>query len=144
MAFPALERLEAEYFRMLNQFVEPMVRSGLGAPALIPAGAIVIETKGRKTGSASRVPLMAALAGDLVIVSTVRRKSNWLRNLSIQPEVRYWMRGRELEARAFTIENGRVSGENPPERIRCLASALRRHSALFGTAFAILIPTVSS
>jgi F420H(2)-dependent quinone reductase len=144
MPFSALERLEAEYFRMLNQFVEPMVRYGLGAPGLLPAGAIVIETRGRKTGLASRVPLMAALAGDLVIVSTVRRKSNWLRNLSAQPVVRYWMGGRELEARAFTIGNGKVLGENPPERIRCLAAALRRHSTLFGTAFAILIPTVSS
>ena len=90
-----LERLEADFFRGLNQIVEPLVRAGLGAPVLFPAGAIVIETFGRKTGNLSSVPLMAALVGDLVVVSTVRRRSNWLKNLAAHPEVRYWLDGRE-------------------------------------------------
>jgi hypothetical protein len=140
MLFSALEQLEAEYFRMLNRMVEPVVRAGLGAPGLFPVGAIVLETKGRKTGRRSSVPLMATLAGDLVIVSTVRQRSNWLRNLSAEPEVHYWIRGRELQARAFAIRNGALIGQDPPERTRCLVDLLKRHSALFGTAFAILVP----
>jgi hypothetical protein len=135
------EQLEAEYFRMLNRMVEPLVRAGFGAPLLFPLGAIVVETTGRKTGLPSSVPLMAARAGDLVIVSTVRRRSNWLKNLAAQPEVRYWLSGREVQARAFTIGNGIVIGEEPPERTRCLVDALRRHSALFGTGFAVLVPS---
>jgi F420H(2)-dependent quinone reductase len=139
--FLYFEQLEAEYFRMLNRMVEPFVRAGFGSPLLFPLGAIVVETTGRKTGLPSSVPLMAARAGDLVIVSTVRRRSNWLKNLAAQPEVRYWLSGREVQARAFTIGNGIVIGEEPPERTRCLVDALRRHSALFGTGFAVLVPS---
>ena len=76
MLLAGLERLETEFFRGLNQFVEPMVRAGLGAPVLFPAGAIVIEINGRKTGRVSKVPLIAALVGELVVVGTVRRRSN--------------------------------------------------------------------
>ncbi|HKA16931.1 MAG TPA: nitroreductase/quinone reductase family protein [Blastocatellia bacterium] len=142
MLLYTLERLEAEYFRTLNQLVEPALRAGFFAPGLLfPAGGIVIETRGRKTGLPSSVPLLAAMAGDLVIVCTIRRSSNWLKNLSAQPEVRYWLNGRERQAKSFTIASGKVTGEEPPERTRCLVNALRRHSALFGTGFAILIPT---
>ncbi len=143
MILSAIERLEAEYFRMLNYFVEPAVRAGFGAPGLFPIGGIVIETIGRKTGLPVSVPLLAAMAGDLVVVSTVRRRSNWLRNLSVQSEIRYWMGGRERQANAFTIASGRVIGNDPPERTRCLVEALRRHSAIFGTGFAILVPMES-
>ena len=48
MILAVLNRLEADFFRWLNQFVDPLVRAGVGAPILFPAGAIVIETQGRK------------------------------------------------------------------------------------------------
>ncbi len=138
-----LERLEADFFRGLNQFVEPLVRAGLGGPLLFPAGAIVIETQGRKTGRRSNLPLMAAVIGDLVVVSTVRRNSNWLKNLAAHPEVRYWLGGQEREATAFAIGSGIETPEiiaEMPRRVSCLAAALKQHSALFGTGFAILMP----
>lgn len=141
MFLAGLERLEADFFHGLNQFVEPLVRAGLGAPVLFPAGAIVIETQGRTSGRRSNVPLMAALVGDLVVVSTVRRRSNWLmKNLSAHPEVRYWLGGREREATAFAIGPGVETPDELPPRISCLAAALKQHSALFGTGFAILMP----
>jgi deazaflavin-dependent oxidoreductase (nitroreductase family) len=147
MFLAGLERLEAGFFRGLNQFVEPLVRAGVGAPLLFRVGAIVIEIQGRKTGRRSKVALMAALAGDLVVVSTVRRRSNWLKNLSAHPEVRYWLGGREREATAFAIgpdvETAETIAELPP-RVSCLAAALKQHSALFGTGFAILMPRESS
>ena len=87
---------------------------------------------------------MAALVGDLVVVSTVRRRSNWLKNLSAHPEVRYWLRGREREGTAFAIGPGIETPEKLPTRVSCLADALKQHSALFGTGFAILMPHESS
>jgi deazaflavin-dependent oxidoreductase (nitroreductase family) len=144
MVLAGLERLEADFFRGLNQFVEPLVRAGLGTPTLFSAGAIVIETRGRKTGRRSNVPLMAALVGDLIVVSTVRRSSNWLKNLSAHPDIRYWLGGREKEATAFAIESGIEASEELPARVSCLAAALRQHSSLFGTGFAILMPRESS
>lgn len=144
MFLAGLERLEADFFRGLNQFVEPLVRAGLGAPVFSPMGAIVIESKGRKTGRRSNVPLMAAVIGDLVVVSTVRRRTNWLKNLAAHPEVRYWLGGREREATAFAIGPGVESPSEMPPSVSCLATALKQHSALFGTGFAILMPRDSS
>ncbi len=144
MFIAGFERLEAEFFRGLNQFVEPLVRAGLAAPVLFPAGAIVIETQGRKTGRRLEVPLLAALVGDLVVVSTVRRRSNWVKNLAANPEVRYWLGGREREATAFAIGPGIETLNELPPRVSCLASALKQHSTMFGTGFAILMPRESS
>jgi hypothetical protein len=144
MVLASLQRLEGDFFRGLNQFVEPLVRAGLGAPFLFPAGAIVVETRGRTSGRRSNVPLMAALVGDLVVVSTIRRRSNWLKNLSAHPDVRYWLGGREREATAFAIGPGIEATNELPSRVSCLAAALRQHSSLFGTGFAILIPRESS
>ena len=144
MFLAGLDRLEADFFRGLNQVVEPLVRAGFGAPMLFPAGAIVIETQGRKSGRRSNVPLMAALVGDLVVVSTVRRRSNWLNNLSAHPDVRYWLGGREREGTAFAIGPGIETPAELPPRVSCLAGALKQHSALFGTGFAILMPRESS
>jgi deazaflavin-dependent oxidoreductase (nitroreductase family) len=144
MFLAGFERLEADFFRGLNQFVEPLVRAGFGAPVFSPMGAIVIETTGRKTARRSNVPLMAAVIGEFVVVSTVRRRTNWLKNLAAHPEVRYWLGGREREATAFAIGPGIESSSEMPSRVKCLASALKQHSALFGTGFAILMPRGAS
>jgi deazaflavin-dependent oxidoreductase (nitroreductase family) len=144
MSIAGIERLEAEFFRGLNQIVEPLIRAGLGAPVLFPAGAIVVETQGRKSGRRTNVPLMAALVGDLVVVSTVRRRSNWVKNLAAHPEIRYWLGGREREATAYAIGPGIETLKELPPRVSFLASALRRHSTMFGTGFAILMPRNSS
>ena len=140
MLWAGFERLEADFFRGLNAFVEPLVRAGFGAPALSPMGAIVIETLGRTSGRRSKLPLMAAVIGDLVVVSTVRRRSNWLKNLVAHPDVRYWLGGREREGTAFAIGPGIEPSGDLPSRVSCLAEALKQHSTLFGTGFAILVP----
>src|SRR6266404_5648510 len=117
MFIAGFERLEAEFFRGVNQVVEPLLRAGLGAPVLFPAGAIVIETLGRKSGRRLNVPLMAALVGDLIVVSTVRRRSNWVKNLAAHPEVRYWLGGREREGTAFAIGPGIETTAQLPQRV---------------------------
>ena len=145
MVLTSFQSLETEFFRGLNQLVEPLVRAGFGAPLLSPIGMIVVETQGRQTGKRSKVPLMAAAFGDLVVVSTVRRRSDWLKNLEAHPEIRYWLGGRELEATAFPIGQGiEPPRTNPPARIVCLIEALKQHSRLFGTGFAILTPRTLS
>lgn len=140
MILAILEDLEAGFFRALNQFVEPLVLAGFGAPLLSPIGAIVVEMRGRKTGRRSNVPLMAAVFGDLVMVSTVRRRSNWLKNLAAHPEVRYWLGGREIEATAFAVGPDIETLNGLPARVSCLADSLKQQSRLFGTGFAILMP----
>lgn len=144
MVLAGFERLEIGFFRGLNQFIEPLVRAGFGAPSLFPASAIVIETQGRKSGRRSNIPLMSALVGDLIVVSTVRRRSNWLKNLAANPDVRYWLGGREREATAFAIGPEIDTRADLPPRVNCLAAALKQQSVLFGTGFAILMPRESA
>ena len=144
MLATGFENLEDLFFRGLNQFVEPFVRVGLGAPLLFPAGPIILETRGRKSGRRLTVPLIAGLVGDLAVVSTVRRRSNWLKNLAAQPEVRYWVGGREREATAVVFGLGIDGGAQAQSRVRCLAAALKQHSKFFGTGFAILMPREAS
>lgn len=143
MFLASIERFEAGFFSALNGFLEPLIRAGLGAPGFSSVGAIVIETRGRKTGGCSNVPLMAALVGDLVVVSTARRRSSWVRNLAARPDIRYWLRGREREASALVIGPGMETPNDLPARVSCLASMLKQHSSMFGTGFAILMPRES-
>jgi hypothetical protein len=137
-----MERLESEFYRALNGVVEPLVRAGVGSPLLWPTGAIVLETTGRSTGRLYRVPLLATRLGDLLLASTVRRRSLWLKNLAARPNTRYWMGGRSHETTAFVIAAGLAAP--PPDELpplaRCLANALVRQSNWFGVSFAILAP----
>ncbi|HJQ24490.1 MAG TPA: nitroreductase/quinone reductase family protein [Blastocatellia bacterium] len=136
-----MTRLENEFYRGLNRVVEPMVRAGVGSPVLWPTGAIVLETTGRTTGRTHRVPLLVTRVGDLLLVSTVRRRSQWLENLAANPEARYWLAGRAHEATAFVIAQGQNAPlEEMPPLARCLANLLIPQSSLFGVSFAILQP----
>ena len=139
-----MTRLESEFYRGLNQFVEPLVRAGVGSPILSPTGAIVLETIGRRSGRLYKVPLLATRIHDLLLVSTVRRRSQWLKNLAANPDTRYWMGGRAHEATAFVIAAGMSTplGQLPP-LAGCLANALIPQSNLFGISFAILAPRQS-
>ena len=86
--------LESVYYQALNSVLTPLAESGALAPGALglwPAGLIVLETTGWRSGRTHRTPLMAAVLGDCLIVSTVRgRRSHWVKNLIAQPDVRYW------------------------------------------------------
>jgi deazaflavin-dependent oxidoreductase (nitroreductase family) len=137
-----LSQIEASFFRTLNQFAEPLIRAGFGNPVLWPTGAIVLETVGRNSGRKYNVPLLATRVGDMLVVGTVRRRSQWLKNLAANPSARYWMRGWPHEATAFVIAPGIASTplDRLPSRARWLVNALTRQSNLFGIGFAILVP----
>ena len=86
--------IEREFFRTLNRAVEPWIAAGLGSPGLFPAGIVLLETKGRRTGIVRRTPLLACLVEGHLIVSTVRgERSQWWRNLAAAPETRAWILG---------------------------------------------------
>jgi hypothetical protein len=137
-----LQKLEADFFRSLNQFVEPIVRLGFGSPLPWTTGAIVLETKGRKTNRTFSVPLLATLVGDFILVSTVRKRSQWLKNLAANPAIKYWIYGQERQAKAFVFATDldKPQMDEMPKLAACLANAILPQSRLFGVSFAILVP----
>ena len=86
-------------FRAVNAVVEPAVRRGFASP-LVGLGLIVVETTGRRTGLARRVPLVAWRVGDSVFVTTVRRNSAWVRNLEDDPQATVWSAGHKRPSAA--------------------------------------------
>ena len=141
MLIQQLSQLETAFFKTVNQFAEPLIRAGFANPLLWPTGAIVLEVTGRKTGEAIRVTLLATRVGDLFLVSTYRRRSDWVKNLSANPQARYWLGGRAHDATAFVVARGNESSfDDLPPRAACLAGLLKQQSQLFGISFAILAP----
>jgi hypothetical protein len=135
--------LEVQFFRGLNRVVEPMVRAGFGSPRIAPAGFIVLETRGRKSGRLHRSPLAATRIGSHVLVGTFRGdRSQWALNLASEPRTRFWLGGRERKARAFVMHDGkrfRVPKSLPlpiQKVVRVLAPYTRS-----GWAFAVLSPS---
>ena len=137
-----LQHLEAKLYYHLNQIIEPLVRAGFGAPGLWPTGAIVVETKGRKTGRPFNIPLLATFVDNFILVSTIRRRSQWVKNLAANPEVRYWVGGQIGEATAVVFASGLATPrlDHLLPIARSLAIALRPYSSVFGGGAAVLIP----
>lgn len=137
--------LETEFFRRLNSLVEPAVRAGCGSPGIAPTGLIVLETKGRRTGIPHRTPILATLIGDHLLIATVRgKRSQWIKNVRLAPDVRYWLRGRVREARAlvFTPDESPPDTQGLPPLVHFIASSLDATASGLGIAFAILRPAL--
>jgi deazaflavin-dependent oxidoreductase (nitroreductase family) len=138
----ALTQIETQFFRMLNTFVEPAVRSGLGSPRIVPGGLIVLETKGRTSGRVARLPLAATRIQKHVIVGTFRgKRSGWIRNLQAHPHVRFWLAGRPRAARAYVMFEGRRL--RIPKSLPAAVQSAMRFLAPYtraGWAFAVLAP----
>jgi len=132
--------LEVEFFRMLNRVVEPIVRRGFGSPRLAPSGFIVLETVGRKSGELRRSPLAATRIGRHMIVATFRGdRSQWVRNLAVQPRTRYWTRGRPHDTSAFIVREGARVPASLPAPLRQVVRFLVPYTRA-GWAFAVLSP----
>ena len=85
--------------------------AGALSPGVLPAGLIVLETVGWRSGLPRRTTLAAAALGDCLFVTTVRgRRSHWVRNLIEQPNVRYWRGDRPRDATAFVAAPAGVAG----------------------------------
>ena len=127
---------------MLNRLVEPRIRAGWASPRFVPGGLIVLETIGRKSGRRLRVPLAAIRLDGHVVVSTLRgSRSDWVKNLTAQPEARYWLRGRPRQTRALVLSaRHRGTGRAKlPAAVRWLVRSLVPYTYA-GWAFAVLAP----
>ena len=101
------KNLERDFFRALNNVVEPAVRRGIGSSRFAPAGLIVLETTGFKTGQQRRTPLMALRVGAYTLVGTFRgQRSFWTRNIEKQPNITYYQGGRSYSSTALVMQSG--------------------------------------
>ncbi|MGY9075436.1 MAG: nitroreductase/quinone reductase family protein [Acidimicrobiales bacterium] len=87
-------------FRSLNRVVIPLVKAGLGSPLPLGLGVVVVEATGRISGERREVPLLGLRLGDKVVVSTVREKSQWLKNVAANDETAVWYCGRRHDTTA--------------------------------------------
>ena len=136
-----LQSVEKRVFRTLNSYLEPVIRTGVGSPGFTPVGAVVLETTGRKSGLTFKTPVLASEFADLLLISTVRSGSQWVKNLAAAPQTQVWLRGQSVPVMAYVIGPEIPSLEALPETspvVRFLIQRLRRLSKLTGTSFAIL------
>jgi len=141
-ARPKRGPLEALMFGTLNAVIEPLVRAGVVIPLPCPQSLIVLETRGRTTGQLRSTPLVAVIVGDLAVIGTVRaRRSHWIRNAAVSPNLRYFRFGRAREAQAFVFIPGErelVLGAMSP-LARLVGAAMQPSAEAANFAFAILI-----
>ena len=138
-------KIEQNLFRRVNSFVEPAVRKGLGSPSLAPAGLIVLETTGFKSGKQRNTPLWSFRLGRYRMVSTARGdRSFWVKNLLKEPKVAYYLGGKRRESNAVVIA-GNASQQDSVELgpIMQKVSKLLQRYAQQGWAFAIFVPIKS-
>ncbi len=110
----ATATLESVYYQALNSVLAPLAESGALAPGIVPAGLIVLETTGWRSGRTHRTPLVAFALDDCLIVSTVRgRRSHWVKNLIAQPDVRYWRGDRSQAVRAYVAAPAGTGPDGP-------------------------------
>ena len=136
------QKLEREFFRMLNRVVEPAVRKGVGSPRFVPGGLIVLETIGFKSGVMRRTPLAATRLGGCVFISTFRAdRSFWLKNLQKDPKVRYYLGGKPRDAKAFVMMAGKRyrKPKSLPAGVGKITDFLAPYTQA-GWAFAVLVP----
>lgn len=138
----AAQRIEQQFFRALNAVVEPAVRFGVGSPRCAPAGLVLLESRGFRSGLPRRTPLLAVRVQGHLIVSTFRgERSFWVKNLAKTPQARYWLAGHPRRTRAFVIDGARkrrIPASLPPLVAR-IARLLQGYTRA-GWAFAILAP----
>jgi deazaflavin-dependent oxidoreductase (nitroreductase family) len=132
---------EPAFFAAVNALVEPVARAGLLSSAVWPVGVISLETKGRRSGRSHRVPVLAMHHGEHVLVATARvTRSDWFRNLEANPEVRYWLAGQVLAARAIRVLPDGVVDELLPDSVACAVASASAPGRLAGWRFAVLAP----
>jgi len=87
-------------FGALNRVVLPAVKRGLASPLPLGVGLVVLETVGRRSGLPREVPLVSARLGDKVVMSTVRRRSQWVENVAAAGSARVWLHAASRPATA--------------------------------------------
>ena len=135
--------MESHFFRALNSLVEPMARAGLFSPDRWPAGVVVLETAGRRTGKTRSTPVIAVVIDGHAIVGTARgERSDWFRNLQASPRVQYWLGGERREGRALTFAPGeeKPSTDELPPLVKDAVCSMLPAVDTLGCRFAVLEP----
>lgn len=90
--------------RALFGVVNPIMRGLLRSPlhGLVSRRLLLLEVTGRKSGRIYSVPIGYVPVGDALYLGTDGR---WVRNLRGGAEVRVWLRGRPVAARAEVIDD---------------------------------------
>ncbi|MBA3287486.1 MAG: nitroreductase family deazaflavin-dependent oxidoreductase [Acidimicrobiia bacterium] len=104
----------------LNNLVRPFSKLGVGTPPPVGIGVVVVATTGRHSGRQREVPLAATRVDDTVIVSSVRRDSEWVKNLEFDPTATIWLDGRARGAEhrsAATRAQRRHVARHPSRRL---------------------------
>jgi deazaflavin-dependent oxidoreductase (nitroreductase family) len=106
----------------VNAVVERAVRTGIASPCLLGVGIVILETKGRVTGKARTVPLLAQRFGSMLLVSTVRNNSQWVRNVEADTTASVVLGGRSRPVTAsvqrlgdWTLVRLQIAGEGHNE-----------------------------
>lgn len=92
-------------FRGVNRVVRPLVKAGVASPLPIGLGAVVLEHTGRVSGDTYEAPLFGLRVGDRVYVSTIRERSQWLKNLEADADAGVWFCGSRHDATA-SVDRG--------------------------------------
>ncbi len=142
MTATGIARIEKTFFRGLNAVVEPALRRGIGSYSMTPAGLLLLETVGFKSGQVRSTPLLSLACGPYRIVSTVRGdRSFWVKNLIKEPRVEYILGGKRREAQAYVfLEGERVTQELYHSRALRMLSDIAKRRAVNGWAVVILAP----
>ena len=135
-------RAQLEFFERLNALVIALIKRGRGSPGPLPTGLVLLETTGRKSGKTYPVPVVAAkLTDDFLLVGTVRKRSQWIRNLAAADTVTFWLAGEKRQAQVRVFEPGsarRSDTSGLPWRIALLVTAITAVAGSFGGSFVLL------
>lgn len=98
--------LDQKFFNALNGKIIPLIKTGLVSPGRLPAGLVLLETRGRISGKQFDVPVVSVALGNYLLVGTVRKRSQWLRNLVANGHVDVWLQGSQREAKVLGFPVG--------------------------------------
>lgn len=109
-------------FRILNRwFMIPLHRAGLGAWLETPLMGymLLLRVRGRKSGLVRETPLSYLVAeGAVWVVAGFGPRTEWFRNLQVEPAVEAWLPGRRLRATAVEIRDPAIRARILPRLVR--------------------------
>ncbi|MGE0623176.1 MAG: nitroreductase/quinone reductase family protein [Pseudomonadales bacterium] len=121
----------------LNEALSPMLKRGFANPMPLTGGIVLLEVIGRTSGIPRSVPLVCSDYGVVLAVSTVRKNSQWVKNLAANPRTTVWLRGRKRHALAGVFQGGkRIDASSLPDDPG--SHVARAFSAATGASVALL------
>ncbi|MEM9623552.1 MAG: hypothetical protein AAF993_18045 [Pseudomonadota bacterium] len=95
----------------LNDWVTPLIKTGIGTPLNWTPGLVLLEMKGRNSGRDLSVPLVGYLAYPYVTIGTVRSASQWIKNLRAVEDAYLWVWGRRYAFEKVLVRDQLIVGQ---------------------------------